>query len=115
MRDVAKSIKEEFLSDLNFVSVSWSRTMFYKVLNLFEKKWREFPQAGPPLNKLKNFWITKSQRLVNFYRGAAEGYVMNNNGIEATNKQLKDYGTLQKKFEFFPQLFAVFYVHPYYS
>lgn len=53
------------------------------------------PQAKVPLDSIKKEWC--SHRLTRFHRGSTDGYVMNNNGLESTNKVFKDSGTLMKR------------------
>ena len=61
--------------------------------------------AASTLHHLEKEWL--SGRLSKFYRGAAEGYAMNNNGLEGTNKGIKDTATfreLMPLLEFLPRM-----------
>ena len=103
IRDV--DVRKDFLSDLNNLSNARSLVCFGKVKDLFVEKWSKVPEAQHPLENIKKEWF--SPRLTRFYRGAAEGYVMNNNGLESTNRVLKDSGTLHQRMpivEFLPAL-----------
>lgn len=84
-----KIFKATFRNDLNGLSGAWSEICFRKVSQLFIDKWSLL--AEDVIDYLKKLWMT--QRLRRFYRGAADGYAMNNNGLEAYNKVLKDSGT----------------------
>jgi hypothetical protein len=81
--------KATFENDLNGVSGAWSEECFTKVAQQFIDKWSLVESATSCIDHIKNEWMT--QRLCRFYRGAAEGYVMNNNGLESYNKVLKGY------------------------
>ena len=100
MAKAAKSIKDKdqrisFLNDLNGVSGAWSELCFHKTTTLFIKKWSLVQSAASSLEKLRKEWL--NPRLCRFYRGAAEGYSMNNNGLEAYNKVLKDSCTFHER------------------
>lgn len=99
MEKTAKTLRrsdqrESFLKDLNSLSDCWSQDCFAKVSSLFVEKWSAVPSAQVPLEHFKKIWL--SERVCRFYRGSAEGYVMNNNGLEATNRVLKDTGTFHE-------------------
>ena len=68
---------------------------FKKVSSLNLKKWKNVEGAEKPYNKMKNDW--RRDRLTRFYRGAAKGCVMNNNGLETTNRVFKDDCTLRER------------------
>ena len=87
--------KATFKNDLNGVSGAWSEECFTKVAQLFIDKWSLVESATSCIDHFKNEWM--SQRLCRFYRGAAEGFVMNNNGLESYNKVLKDTGTFHER------------------
>lgn len=99
MEKSAKSIKSQelrssFLGDLNKLSEAGSEECFDKIVILFKEKWGAEESATVALNHLVNEWL--NQRLTRFYRGAAEGYAMNNNGLEGTNKGIKDTATFHE-------------------
>lgn len=88
---------------MNTVSNARSATCFDKVKTFFVEKWSKVEAVKGPLESVEKEWF--SQRLTRFYRGAAEGYVMNNNGLESTNKVFKDRGTIHERMpilEFLP-------------
>ena len=60
----------------------------------FVEKLSKVEAAKGPLESIKKEWF--SQRLTRFYRGAAEGYVMNNNGLKSTKKVFRDRGTIRE-------------------
>ena len=100
-----KDLRASFLADLNSLSNAGSKDCFDKVVILFKKKWGPIESARVPLNHLVKEWL--NQRLTRFYRGSAEGYAMNNNGLEGTNKIIKDAGTfheLMPLLEFLPTM-----------
>ena len=99
MEKSAKSLKSQelrssFLGDLNKLSEAGSEDCFAKVVILFKDKWGAEESATVALNHLVNEWL--NQRLTRFYRGTAEGYAMNNNGLEGTNKGIKDTATFHE-------------------
>ena len=110
MEKKAKTIKSanlraSFLGDLNHLSNAVSQECFNNVVQLFKTKWRAIPDATVALNHFEKEWL--NDRLTRFYRGAAEGFAMNNNGLEATNKTLKDNATLHEQMailEFIPTI-----------
>ena len=86
--------RKSFLFDINSLSNAGSEECFTSVVALFKEKWSAIPEAAVPLKHFVKEWL--SPRLTRFYRGAAEGYAMNNNGIEGTNKTLKDSATMHE-------------------
>ena len=110
MEKKAKTIKDadrraSFLADLNSLSNAGSEECFDNVVELFKVKWRAVPDATVALKHFEKEWL--SERLTRFYRGAAEGFAMNNNGLESTNKTLKDTATLHEQMpilEFIPTM-----------
>lgn len=100
-------LKKMFLQDLNTLSNAHSDQSFEVVLALFVTKWEAIPAANSLIAYLKKVWFT--DRLKGFYRGAADGMCMNNNGLEGTNRVLKDTGTFHEQMpilEFLPALKA---------
>lgn len=110
MEKKAKTIKDadrraSFLADLNSLSNAGSEECFDNVVKLFKAKWSAVPDATVTLKHFEKEWL--SDRLTRFYRGAAEGFAMNNNGLESTNKTLKDTATLYEQMpilEFIPTM-----------
>jgi hypothetical protein len=95
------------LADLNSLSNAHSEESFEIVLILFVRKWEGIPAAEVLIAYLKKEWFT--ERLRRFYRGAADGMCMNNNGLESNNRLLKDTGTFHEQMpilEFLPTLKA---------
>jgi hypothetical protein len=95
------------LQDLNSLSNAHSEESFEIVLILFVRKWEGIPSAKALIAYMKKEWFT--ERLRRFYRGAAEGMCMNNNGLESNNRLLKDTGTFHEQMpilEFLPTLKA---------
>ena len=76
------------------MSEAGSEDCFDKVIILLKVKWGAVDSATVALNHLVNEWL--NQRLKRFYRGAAEGYAMNNNGLEGTNKGIRDTATFHE-------------------
>jgi hypothetical protein len=80
----SKNVRASFLGDLNHLSNAVSEECFDKVVKLFKAKWRAIPDATVALDHFEKEWL--NHRLTRFYRGAAEGFAMNNNGLEATKR-----------------------------
>ena len=92
------------------VALSWSEEYFDHVVTLFIKKWEDNNTAwvienpGKPstiIESLENFkssWLDIKVR--KWYRGAAEGHVINYNGLESLNAVLKNEVTKHKLFPF---------------
>ena len=89
------NVRASFLGDLNHLSNAVSEECFNNVVKLFKSKWRAIPDATVAFKHFEKEWLI--DRLSRFYRGAAEGYAMNNNCLEATYKTLKDNATLHKQ------------------
>ena len=87
-------LRASFLNDINSLSNAGSKECFTSVVALFKQKWSAIPEAAVPFKHFVKEWL--SERLTRFYRGAAEGYAMNNNGLEGTNKTLKDSATMHE-------------------
>lgn len=87
--------RASFLGDLNHLSNAVSEECFNNVVKLFKSKWRAIPDATVAFKHFEKDWL--NDRLSRFYRGAAEGYAMNNNGLEATYKTLKDNASLHEQ------------------
>jgi hypothetical protein len=99
MSKATNSIKDEqirntFKYEITKFAGAWSKECFDKVVPLFTAKWLAIPDAKVATEHFQKVWL--SERLCRFYRGAAQGNVMNNNGLEATNKVLKDRATLRE-------------------
>ena len=95
------------MNDLNSLSNAHSEESFEVIINLFVSKWEAIPAAKVLIAYLKKEWFT--ERLRRFYRGAADGMCMNNNGLEGNNRLLKDTGTFHEQMpilEFLPALKA---------
>ena len=88
------SLRGTFMQDLNTLSNALSDDCFDKVVLLFIRKWEDIPQASHTLEHLRQEWLIP--RLRRIYRGAAHGMVMNNNGLESTNRVLKDTSTFHE-------------------
>jgi hypothetical protein len=89
-----KQIRNTFKYEITNLADAWSKECFDKVVPLFTAKWLAIPDAKVATEHFQKVWL--SERLCRFYRGAAQGNVMNNNGLEATNKVLKDRATLRE-------------------
>ena len=102
---ISARIRASFLGDLNQLSNAGSEECFNNVVKLFKAKWSAIPVATVALKHFEKEWL--NDRLTRFYRGAAEGFAMNNNGLEATNKTLKETATLHEQMpllEFIPTM-----------
>ena len=100
-----RNLRKSFLDDLACISNASTEACFKKVSLLFLEKWEEVEGAEKPYNKMKDYWL--SDRLTRFYRGAAEGFVMKNNGLEATNRVFKDECTLRERMPIMEMLPAI--------
>jgi hypothetical protein len=84
----------ELLHDIKMISIAWTDLCFQRLLILFRQKWMSDVYATSN-NGVKNFieyffkqWT--SSRIHNWFRGAALNHTLNNNGMEACNKVIKD-------------------------
>ena len=90
------------MDDVDSLSNAKSKDCFDKLVILFRNKWADVEEATIPYERIE-FWF--NVRLNRFNRGAAEGFVMNNNGLEATNRVFKDECTFHDRMpilEFLP-------------
>ena len=88
-------LRKSLLNDLACISNAMTEDCFKKVSLHFLKKWETVLGAEKPYNKMKDIWL--SDRVTRFYRGAAEGCVMSNNGLESTNRVFKDECTVRER------------------
>ena len=86
-----------FTGDILQLQLAWSEDCFNSVTTLFIEKWESIAleadddvaeSVSITINHFKHVWLKES--VCNWYRGAAEGHPMNNNGLESTNGTLKD-------------------------
>ncbi len=89
MAGVEKEHKDKILEDLNILSTSITEEVFEVALPLFIKKWKlmKKPAVTKAMDHFKKEWIGNESRYSRWYRGAAPGCVMNNNGLESTCKR----------------------------
>ncbi|CAK9294195.1 unnamed protein product [Gordionus sp. m RMFG-2023] len=89
-----KSIKDsvitsEIINDIHFLQTTKSPRVFEKAFYLFKQKWTSKNSAAISdfIEYFEGEWISKNN---GWYEGYAIGYPSNNNGLESTNKKLKD-------------------------
>ena len=94
------------MQDINAISYAWSPTASTALKELFFRKWDAHPNlvVREVSTHFKNEWCTV--RLGNWSCGHALNCVINTNGLEATNKVIKDeltYRQLMPVMDFLPR------------
>ena len=83
-------IKANFMQDINAISYAWTPEVAVMLKALFFKKWEEHP--NPIVLSVTEHFKTEwcNERLGNWTSGHAHNCVVNTNGLEGTNKVMKD-------------------------
>lgn len=89
-RIVKIQLKAQFMQDIDAISYAWSPAAATALKELFFNKWErhENPIVVDVTNHSRTEWC--SVRLGNCSCGHARNCVINTNGLEATNKVIKD-------------------------
>jgi hypothetical protein len=83
-------LRAQFLQDIKAISCAWSPVAAVRLKSLFFEKWEGnvSPIVLDVTAHFKREWC--NERLGNWTRGHAHNCVINTNGLEATNKVIKD-------------------------
>jgi hypothetical protein len=83
-------LKGQFMQDINAISYAWTPEAAVILKNLFFLKWEGHanPQVRDATAHFKTEWC--NERVGNWSCGHSHNSVMNTNGLEATNKVIKD-------------------------
>lgn len=99
-------LRAQFLQDIKAISYAWSPAAAVRLKSLFFEKWEGHanPVVIDVTGHFKREWC--NERLGNWTRGNAHNCVINTNGLEATNKVIKDeltYRQLMPVMDFLPR------------
>lgn len=83
-------LRAQFLQDIKAISYAWSPAAAVRLKSLFFEKWEAHisPVVLDVTAHFKREWC--NERLGNWTRGHSHNCVINTNGLEATNKVIKD-------------------------
>ena len=90
-----RSVRKEIESDISILQLSPDENVFAMATKLFFAKWQSSnPQVSAFISYFRKEWIVEND---GWYEGAAPGYPSTNNGLESTNRWLKEHHLLRNR------------------